>query len=73
MPIYEYLCNDCGTRYEQLVMSNRQVIACPKCTSERKTLQLSVFSSPAKSPDAGNGASASGAACGCTPRSCGCS
>jgi len=72
MPIYEYLCNDCGARYEQLVMSNGQAIACPKCASEKKTLQLSAFSSPAKSNNSTNGASLSGGACGCTPRSCGC-
>jgi len=72
MPIYEYLCNDCGTRYERLVMSNGQTIACPKCASEKKTLQLSVFSSPTKSSDSTNGSSLSGSACGCTPKSCGC-
>ena len=72
MPIYEYVCNDCGARYEQLVMSNGQAIACPKCASPRRTLQLSVFSAPAKSSDSSNGASLSGGSCGCTPKTCGC-
>ena len=44
MPIYEYVCNDCQTRYERIVMSSCQEIACPKCESKRHTLQLSVFS-----------------------------
>jgi len=43
MPIYEYLCDDCGTRYEQIVLSKGAKIACPKCSSQRHTLQLSVF------------------------------
>ena len=72
MPIYEYLCDDCGARYEQLVMSNGQAIACPKCASPRHTLQLSVFSAPAKSNGSSDAASFSGGGCGCTPRSCGC-
>jgi len=73
MPIYEYVCNDCGERYEQIVMSKSQTIACPKCASKKHTLQLSVFAAPANGskPSAGSSAS-SGGSCGCTPHSCGC-
>ncbi|PYS55429.1 MAG: hypothetical protein DMF76_25970, partial [Acidobacteria bacterium] len=39
MPIYEYLCNDCGARYERIVLSKVVKIACPKCASIRQTLQ----------------------------------
>ncbi|MBI1750195.1 MAG: zinc ribbon domain-containing protein [Acidobacteria bacterium] len=53
MPIYEYLCNDCHSRYEKLVMSNGSPIACPKCGSRKSTLQFSTFST------AGNGSSSS--------------
>ena len=74
MPIYEYVCNDCQARYEAIVMSAKQEIACPKCASKRHTLQLSVFSAGKSSN--GAGASSEGAAmpgsCGCTPHSCGC-
>lgn len=59
MPIYEYVCEDCGTQYERIVLSKTQEIACPKCESRKKTLQLSVFS--ARSGSA-NGASKSAAA-----------
>jgi putative FmdB family regulatory protein len=76
MPIYEYLCDDCGERYEKLIMSKSQAIECPKCASRKKTVQLSVFSAATKSA---NGTSASssaqsglGGSCGCTPRGCGC-
>ena len=73
MPIYEYLCDDCGTRYEQIVLSKRTKIACPKCTSRRHTLQLSVFSAPAKngSSEASANSGVPGGSC-CGVGGCGC-
>ena len=47
MPIYEYVCDDCGERYERIVMNQTQEIRCPKCESGKHTLQLSVFAAPA--------------------------
>jgi putative FmdB family regulatory protein len=74
MPIYEYVCNDCGAKYEQIVLSKAAKIACPNCSSERRTLQLSVFSAPAKTN--GNGASSDSAAVAagscCGMGGCGC-
>ncbi len=32
MPIYEYLCNDCGVKFEKLVMRQAQQIVCPGCS-----------------------------------------
>jgi len=80
MPIYEYICGDCGERYEQIVLSRTQAIACPKCSSRGQTLQLSVFSVPAKSasagsstgPSAAKGAMASPAGVCCGSGGCGC-
>jgi putative FmdB family regulatory protein len=73
MPIYEYVCNECQARYEQIVMSAKQKIECPKCASERHTLQLSVFRAgkPSNGTVSSDATSASGG-CGCTPHSCGC-
>lgn len=68
MPIYEYVCDDCGALYECIVMFASQPIVCPKCSSNRHTLQLSVFRAASKS---GDSVSAAGG-CGCTPTSCGC-
>jgi len=75
MPIYEYLCNECDTRFERIVINKQQEIACPKCASKKATLQLSVFatssgasngnsarSSPSSS---GGGGSCCGGGCGC--------
>jgi putative FmdB family regulatory protein len=71
MPIYEYLCDDCGERYERIVINKSTKVTCPKCESGKKTVQLSVFAAPAngsKSSNGSGGAAPSGA-CG---SSCGC-
>jgi putative FmdB family regulatory protein len=73
MPIYEYVCNDCETRYERIVMSASQEIDCPKCASMRHSLQLSVFSAgKSANGTASSGETSSSSGCGCTPYSCGC-
>jgi putative FmdB family regulatory protein len=75
VPIYEYVCDDCGKRYEQIVLSQSQKVTCPNCSSGRHTLQLSVFNAHTSSP--GNGASAKetsfdGGSCACGAGGCGC-
>ena len=57
MPIHEYVCDDCGTQYEKIVLSKAQEIACPKCESTKSKRKLSVFAAPS-----GNGTSAKSAA-----------
>jgi putative FmdB family regulatory protein len=74
MPIYEYICEDCQTHFEKIVLNKTQVIACPKCAGERNAIQLSVFSS---AHDAGNGSSSKGSGGftgggGCCGGGCGC-
>src|SRR5437762_8805832 len=55
MPIYEYICEDCQTHFEKIVLNKTQEIACPKCAGKKNAIQLSVFSAANGS---GNGASA---------------
>lgn len=45
MPIYEYRCQDCQTRFEKLVLraADAAELACPKCGQRRLTQELSVF------------------------------
>ena len=44
MPIFEYLCQDCGTRFEKLVRSSDSgEILCPSCGQSRSERQLSTF------------------------------
>ena len=71
MPIYEYICEDCGARYEQIVMSRGQKISCPKCSSSSHTLQLSVFSTNSRSNSSASESSSPGG-CASTPNTCGC-
>jgi putative FmdB family regulatory protein len=76
MPIYEYVCEECTTRFERVVMSKNGKPECPKCGSRKAALQFSVFAahggngSSASSSPSESAPSASG--CGCTPRGCGC-
>lgn len=76
MPIYEYVCEECDTRFERIVLNKQQEIACPKCASKKASLQLSVFAtanggsngSSAKSStsfNGGGGGSCCGGGCGC--------
>jgi len=69
MPIYEYNCRRCDHRFEAIVLSSREKIVCPECSSPALEKQLSVFSAPASDKPAG---SSSGGGCGCTPQTCGC-
>ncbi len=74
MPLFEYLCEACGHRFEHLV---REGVApsCPKCHGERLEKQLSVFAVnvpgsgggsnvPADSPCASCGVPGGPGACG---------
>jgi len=71
MPIYEYVCDDCGERYERIVMSKSQVVECPKCASAKHTIQLSVFATPANGSKSSS-SSTSNSGGGCCGGGCGC-
>ena len=43
MPLYEYECQHCHTRFEKLVANNRAQVACRECGSEKVQQLLSVF------------------------------
>ena len=46
MPLYEYACEQCGNKFEQLVRTMNTETAkvkCPKCGSEKTARALSVF------------------------------
>ena len=47
MPIYEYLCGDCGKRFERLVLKpGQEEVLCPSCGTSKLEQQLSSFQSP---------------------------
>lgn len=45
MPMYEYLCRDCGKRYEQLrrMQYADSDLECPECHSQKIERLLSTF------------------------------
>ena len=49
MPIFEYVCKECGHHFETLVMGSKKA-ECPSCQGAKLEQQLSVFSAgPSKS------------------------
>ncbi|HEX4749084.1 MAG TPA: zinc ribbon domain-containing protein [Bryobacteraceae bacterium] len=69
MPIFEYSCGDCGTKFEQLVRRTAEAnaVRCPSCGHDHLTTEYSTFAarsgaaktaSPAES--CGSGACGSG-------------
>ena len=59
MPIFEYICKDCGQTFEKIVPRYDSPADCTHCSSENIEKQLSVFAvagpSEDSAPDAGCG------------------
>ena len=74
MPIYEYVCDDCGEHYERIVFNQKTQITCPKCESGKHTIQLSVFAAQTSggTKASGGGSPAPSGGGGCCGGSCGC-
>jgi putative FmdB family regulatory protein len=67
VPIYEYVCMECESHFEELVRSSDQQVACPDCSAERVVKQFSVFAAhgTAAQPSFGAGGGCCGGSCGC--------
>lgn len=50
MPIYEFECEECGARFEELVAAEEAAAACPECGSARVRRLLSNVSPPGRQP-----------------------
>ena len=74
MPIYEYKCEDCGTKFEKLVRRSTETseIECPSCGEKHLKQEFSTFAAHASgSPKAADGPMCpSGGMCR-TPGACG--
>ena len=61
MPIFEYLCDGCGTKFEKLVRRSEDATLCPSCGDSHVTTQYSTFAARAngvaKEPSMGGCAS----------------
>jgi putative FmdB family regulatory protein len=42
VPIFEYICSDCGKKFEAILYGSKQA-QCPSCQSSKLEQQLSVF------------------------------
>jgi putative FmdB family regulatory protein len=54
MPIFEYLCKDCGQPFEKIVPRYDSPADCIHCNSENVEKQLSVFAVAGPSKDSGD-------------------
>jgi putative FmdB family regulatory protein len=59
MPIYEYQCRSCGSRFEKIVYGNNQP-ACPSCSSADLERLLSTFAVSSSSGREADGPAACG-------------
>ena len=48
MPIFEYLCAECGHKFEAIVLGDQKA-ECPKCHTAKLEQQLSRFSAHSQS------------------------
>jgi len=44
MPIFEYICLECKTSYEFLILTEDEIPICPECGSENAEKQVSAAS-----------------------------
>jgi len=60
MPIYEYDCEACGTRFEELVFSTSRpkTVICPECKSGQVSKRLSLIAASANGSTQGSSTSA---------------
>ncbi len=58
MPIFEYICQECGESFEKLILFSAASAqaTCPHCSSNQTKKKISVFSS-SKQNTAGNNSS----------------
>jgi putative FmdB family regulatory protein len=55
MPIFEYRCDDCDSRFETIVPREPDVVECPECSGVKTEKLISGFAvaSPSSAPGAG--------------------
>jgi putative FmdB family regulatory protein len=72
MPIYEYMCKDCGEEFEELIIGSQKTVKCRKCGSVNTDKKMSSFAFKAGATFRGTGkkAEAGGGCSGCTATSC---
>ncbi|MCK5339792.1 MAG: zinc ribbon domain-containing protein [Desulfobulbaceae bacterium] len=65
MPLYDFICRDCGKECELLIMGS-DTPACPHCASENLSKQMSTFAFRSGSSKSGGEQSSGGSASKCS-------
>jgi putative FmdB family regulatory protein len=71
VPIYEYVCMQCESHFEELVRNGEQP-DCPECGAADVRKQLSVFAAHSSSSQTSFGSESAPRSGGCCGGSCGC-
>jgi putative FmdB family regulatory protein len=50
VPIYEFECEECGERFEELVAAGAESVPCAACGSARTRRLMSGFAPPGRQP-----------------------
>jgi putative FmdB family regulatory protein len=69
MPLYEYLCRDCGQAFERYVRAWGEAVSCPTCGGASVEKKVSSFAFTA----AGGAGTSAADGCGWGRGGCGCS
>lgn len=66
MPLYDFSCNDCGSRFERLVRKDAEIakVDCPDCRGTHVARQLSLPAAPISSANTQPAACGVGPPCG---------
>lgn len=66
MPMYEFQCERCGTRFEELVRSATRIedVRCPACGTAEVERQVSAAAVGGGSSSSGGGSSGASGSCG---------
>jgi len=72
MPIFEYSCEECGTKFEKLIyrQSDEAALHCPECGKQHLRRELSTFAAHSHAPAQAAPRCPSGGVCP-TPGACG--
>ncbi len=70
MPIYEFVCSECGEEFEELILGTNKNVKCKKCGSKDVQKKMSAFAFKSGVKFVGTGKKAAAACSGCTSTSC---
>jgi putative FmdB family regulatory protein len=70
VPIYEYVCMECESHFEELVRNSEQAVGCPECGAHNVLKQMSSFAVAGISSQPRSSSGGGGGCCGGSCGSC---